>query len=278
MGQALASYFVKKNYEVTGIARKNANINIDITSDNSVLEILNQNNYDVIINTVAIVNHKLCEDDIGFAYKVNSHPASIIAEHSKKTGAYFIQISTDHYYSGDNNLLHKETDTIKLLNEYARTKYCAEIFTLLNAGSLVVRTNIVGFRNGDAPTFVEWIINNLQNNIQMALFNDYYTSSIHVKQFAEILGDIIIKKPSGILNIAARECFSKELFIRTIADKLGLSLKNSNTDSVFNSGLVVRAESLGLDVSKAEKIIGYKFPVLNEVIESLCNEYNGNYR
>lgn len=273
LGQALVSYFKEKKYKVTGLARKNADINIDITSDVSILEILNQTNYDVIINTVAIVNHKLCEDDYGLAYNVNARPASIIAEYSRKSGSYFIQISTDHYYSGDGNLLHKETDEIKLLNEYARTKYCGEVFALSNPNSLVIRTNIVGFRKQESPTFVEWVINNLENNVPMTLFNDYYTSSIHVKQFAKILDDITSKKPVGILNVSARECFSKEKFIKSLALKLGYSLENSKSDSVLNSGLVARAESLGLDVTKAENIVGYSFPDLNEVIQSLFDEY-----
>ncbi len=273
LGQALASSLSLKNFQVTGVARKNADINIDITEDESLLNVLKNDDYDVIINTVAIVNLKTCNDDPGLAYKVNSRPASIIANYAKNNGAYFIQISTDHYYSGDKDLLHKETDNIKLLNEYARTKYCGEVYALTSPKALVIRTNIVGFKNSESPTFVEWIVNNLENNTSMNLFNDYYTSSISVKQFSNILYDIILKRPAGILNISSGECFSKEAFIRALADKLDFSLGNSKSYSILKSGLTDRAESLGLDVSKAESIAGYKFPGLDEVIQEICNEY-----
>ena len=36
---------------------------------------------------------------------------------------------------------------------------------------------------------------------------------------------------------------------------------------------VPRAESLGLDVTKAESLLGYKLPSLGEVIESVVCEY-----
>ena len=37
-----------------------------------------------------------------------------------------IHISTDHYYSGDGSKLHKESDEIKIVNTYAKTKFEAE--------------------------------------------------------------------------------------------------------------------------------------------------------
>jgi hypothetical protein len=40
-----------------------------------------------------------------------------------------------------------------------------------------------------------------------------------------------------------------------------------------NTSTIKRNDSLGLDVSKAEKILAYKLPTLSEVINNLAIEY-----
>ncbi len=274
LGQALLKFFNKKKCNVLGLARKNADVNIDITNDKELLDFFENNNFDIIINTVAIVNHKFCEDNPGLAYQINSHPASVISEYTKIKGNYFIQISTDGYYSGDKNLKHKESDNIKLLNEYARTKYAGEMFALTDPNALVVRTNIVGFRGTPSqPTFVEWVINSIKNNDEMTLFDDYFTSSISVSQFSEALYSLVLKKPSGIFNLAGNHVSSKADFIQNLAKEFDLELKNPKIGSVESLVSSKRADSLGLDVSKAESLLGYNLPDLKSVIKQLKKDY-----
>jgi dTDP-4-dehydrorhamnose reductase len=218
-----------------------------------------------------------CEEKPDSAYLINALPASIIAEMTAKTGIYFIQISTDHFYTGDCNRKHREEDPIRLLNEYARTKYAAEKFALTCPSSLVIRTNIVGFRDkSEVPTFLEWAIQNIEKDAPMTLFGDYFTSSIHVTQFSSSLLDIIEKKYTGVLNIASREVFSKNTFICALAKRMGYTLTNTNIGSVLDlGGELNRAESAGLDVRKAETILGYELPTLDDVITSILEEYEG---
>jgi dTDP-4-dehydrorhamnose reductase len=220
-----------------------------------------------------------CEEKPDYAYLINARSASIISEIAFKNGIYFIQISTDHYYTGDSNLKHTEEHPIRLINEYARTKYAAERFALTSPNTLVVRTNIVGFRNKfKDPTFVEWAIQNIENDSQMTLFDDYFTSSIHVTLFSSALLDIIDKNYTGVLNLASRDVFSKKTFICALAKKMGYPLTNVKEGSVFDARDISRAESLGLDVEKAETILSYELPTLDDVITSIVEEYEGGIK
>jgi dTDP-4-dehydrorhamnose reductase len=275
LGQALLKEIKLRNLSVVGVARSGADVNFDISDDNAVIAFIRNNKFFTIINTCAIVDYRLCEEDKKLAYLVNARPSSILTNLAKETNAYYIFISTDGYYNGDRGLKHKESDGILLLNEYTRTKYCGEFFTLTNPDSLVIRTNIVGFKGRqNQPTFVEWVIDSLKNNIPMTLFNDYYTSSISVTQFSKVLCDLIQKKPSGIINLASSQVSTKAQFIQKLAEKFDFRLNNTKIGSVNMINGPKRADSSGLDVSRAEKILGYSLPNLEEVIAQLKKEYD----
>lgn len=272
LGQELTRYLSNLGNDVVGVARENADYNFDVADDEKLLNCFETEKPDVIINSVAIVNLNECESEKGKAYIVNSRPAGIISNYCLENDIYFIQISTDHYYYGDADKKHLETDEISLLNEYARTKYLAEVLTLTNPHSLVIRTNIVGFRCGKNATFVEWALNSLKSQEKINVFEDYYTSSIDVHNFSRILYDFIEDKPSGIYNIASSETFSKKDFIFSLADSFNLSHSNCYPSKINNDGLI-RATSLGLNICKVENAVGYKLPTLKEVTDSLKESY-----
>lgn len=277
LGKALVNEAREKNIKVIGLSRSSKNTHIDITDEKILRKLIKQLKPDVIINSAALVSIEECEKNPGLAYLVNAKGAGLLADIARELDAYFIHISTDQYFIGDKDKRHSEEDNVVLLNEYARTKYAGEAFVLRNAEALVVRTNIVGFRNKrDRLTFVEWIIKTLKTNQNITLFTDYFVSSIHVKQLAVSLFNLLQKKPAGILNIGSSEVFSKKEFIIALAKSLNLSLANAKNGSCLDGKMVPRAESDGLDVSKAEKIIGYSLPTLTEVVQSLKKEYLEN--
>ncbi|MFZ3138506.1 MAG: SDR family oxidoreductase [Thermodesulfovibrionales bacterium] len=275
LGQALLKETQNRNYSAIGIARKNADICADIMNDSVLRKILSTTKPDVVINTVAVVNLDECENNAAYAYLVNARPASILSDMCNRIDAYYVHISTDHYFTGDKDKKHDETYPVKIVNEYARTKYAGEFFALLNPQALVVRTNIVGFRNlKDHPTFLEWVIESLKKDIPITLFEDYFTSSINVTQVSTHLFDLINKRACGVVNLASREVKSKKDFIEAIAHRLNIHLSRIEIGSVFNLHGVPRAESLGLDVTKAENILGYRLPTFEQVISSIIKDYS----
>jgi len=273
LGKTLTAQANIRNFEVIGAARSGTDISLDIIDCQALESAVNSVQPQVIINAAALTDPALCEKDPSQAYLVNARSVGLLSEISRKIGAYLVQISTDHYFTGDNSARHTESNPVHLVNEYARTKYAGEKFALTYHQSLVVRTNIVGFRHKGASTFIEWIINSLENASPMILFSDYFTSSLHVSQFSSALFDLLEKKAYGILNLASRDVFSKRTFIEAIAVRLGYLLANARVGSVLEVSGPLRAESLGLDVAKVEEILGYKMPTMDEVIECVVAEY-----
>lgn len=274
LGMALYQQAKREKITVIGVARSAADRTIDVTSVAALQSLIENENPDIVVNTIAITNLNNCEKDPSLAYLTNTRPASIIAHTCSKIDAGFIHISTDHYYTGDKRKKHGEKFPVFLVNEYARTKYAAESFARTYDRSLVIRTNIVGFKNkADNPTFVEWCIRKLSSAAPLILFDDFFTSPIDVYRFSEILLDLIEKGSTGVLNVAGKDVSSKKEFILELADALHLDNSHTKTGHIDMLEGAVRADSLGLNINKVEKILGYKMPDRYEVINNLVNQY-----
>ncbi|WP_042142581.1 SDR family oxidoreductase [Paucisalibacillus sp. EB02] len=275
LGQALNNDFISENKQVVTVARNQCDYNLDLLNEGKhIIDIIEHENPDVIINSAAIVNLNYCEQNPGDAYTINARLPGLISLACQKTNSYFIQISTDHYYTNDKKKPHTEMDQITLLNEYARTKYAGEIYALNYKNSLVVRTNIVGYRNKpDNLSFIEWIIKSLDSKQPITGYNNYYTSSIDVYSFSAILREIINYKITGILNLASNEVISKYQFIKSFAEILGLQ-DLVNQGELKKEKEILRADSLGLDINKLNTYLKHHtIPSSEEVIMNLIIKY-----
>ena len=145
-GQEFLRQLKSKRYKINGISRTGSDIQLDVLKESKLLlDYFKKIRPDIVINCAAIVSLANCEQNPKVAKDVNSILPGRLAEYSGEIGAKFIQISTDHYYTGDKDKLHKEEDNITIINKYAETKFLGEINALSNENSLVIRTNITGY-------------------------------------------------------------------------------------------------------------------------------------
>jgi dTDP-4-dehydrorhamnose reductase len=262
-----------RGLSAVGVARSNADFSIDLCDDMATACVLDEVEPSVVINCAAMTDVQACERDVGKAYATNARAVRTLAQHCQMRGIYLVQVSTDHFFTGDGAAKHDESVPVRLVNEYARAKFAAEGFALTCPGSLVLRTNVVGFRGWARPTFVEWAMRALDGGETIPLFDDVFTSSIDVGSFVSAALDLIARRASGLLNLASSEVSSKRAFIETLARAFGLSLAATTGGSVASMAGARRAESCGLDVLKAERLLGYRLPGLSEVVDALKAEH-----
>lgn len=273
LGQSIRKEFEQRGYLVIGASRSSKDYSINLLYDDQFKKIFREVNPDIVINSAAIVSVDGCEENLSDAYLINGRFPGIVAENCKEFGAYFVQISTDHFFSGDREKKHSESDNVTLVNEYARSKYIGEQLSLIYDNSLVVRTNVVGFRGKGSDTFVEWIIRCMENQEAMSLYYDFYTSSINSKDFAGILADVIHKKPVGVLNISSSEVVNKKEFILELVKEIYGYIPQYKEESIHSVSKTKRADSIGLDTSYVEEIVGYRMPDFKETICSIADDY-----
>lgn len=281
LGSNLISNYLKKDVEIRGFSKSdtkniinNTIINFD-NLQNELEDIFNTWKPDIIINTIALVNLQACEDDYKVAYDTNARIAYDICKVAKSYGSYFIHISTDHFYN-DNKTKHTENDKLVLLNNYAKTKYEAEKLVLSTyKSSLIVRTNIIGFRNNGIDSFFEWLLTSLKKGVDINLYPNYFTSPISVGDLSILLLLCYEKKLTGIYNITSNEVIDKYSFGIKTAEKFKYSTKNITAKSLDNSKFQIqRALTLGLELSKIEKALQIKMPTIEETLNTLYKEYH----
>tara|TARA_B100001029_G_C15047219_1_gene448037 strand:- start:1080 stop:1958 length:879 start_codon:yes stop_codon:yes gene_type:complete len=273
VGQAFSKVLKAKNINVITVARNNAEYCLDLNNLIQLPKIIKDSKVDLVINCAAIVSLQQCEENPILAKKINSDLVDVIGKSCWDYEKKFIQISTDHFYTDDKKKLHKESDEIKILNQYAKTKRLGEINALKNKDSLIIRTNVTGYRgNKLKPTFFEWLYFSLVRNLSISLFNDFYTSTIDSISLANYVIHSCEKDITGLINIASSECISKMDFALSLAKYLSINFDFYKESSV--KGLrPQRAESLGLDCSKAELILNTKMPNTDEVIKNLVRSF-----
>lgn len=278
LGQSLMEIAKKYNNKVIGVARSNADINLDVLDFNRLESVIKTIKPNTIVNCIAITDINFCENNIEKSYLINAHLVAKIVDICVELDINLIHISTDHFFTNDNIKKHDEKSQVVLLNNYSKTKYAGEQFALSYANSLVIRTNIVGFRYASKKTFVEWVLSSLKKSKQITLFQDFYTSSIDTYSFSKILLNIINADKSiyGLFNIASSEVCSKAEFIKIFAKVFNYKNNRFCLGMVSSAKGVKRAESLGLDVSKIERVLDCKMPTTKEVIISLHKNYKNN--
>ena len=154
------------------------------------------------------------------------------------------------------------------------TKYLAEKLVETYQDSLIIRTNIVGFKDSEkSRSFIEWIIESLKSGRTITMFDDYYTSPVDVRSLSKIILDLSAAGAKGLFNIGSRDVSGKKEFILQFASQFGYDISHAKTGTVKDLTGIQRGESLGLDVSKAEHLLGYRMPLTDEVIANLHNEY-----
>jgi dTDP-4-dehydrorhamnose reductase len=269
LGQALVAEAHRRQIDTVGAGRSGPDVGLDIRDEAALRDAVVQARPTVVINSAALVGLAECESRPDVAYAVNARSVGVLVELCRERSARLVHVSTDHYFSGDGRAKHDEHAPVRLVNEYARTKLAGEAFALTRSDSLVVRTNITGFRgHADAPTFAEWAIAAIEAGERMTLFDDFHTSTMAAGDCAVALFDLIEIGASGLLNVASSQVSSKREFVEGLAAGLRRPLNDPIPGSVL--GLRPRrAESLGLDVARAEQLLERPLPDLRASVETL---------
>lgn len=273
LGQAIAAEARRRGRAVCGVSRHGPDRIADLACIEDIAPLLAEVAPALVINAAAIANIEECERDPVAALAVNARAVLAMSEFCRQAKIPLVQISTDHFFTGNGAALHSERAPVAFANEYARTKFLAEGFAGRVPRALVVRTNVTGLRGWPGrPTFAEWALDALDRRAPLRLFDDFFCSTIDGASFSRALLDLIGSGANGIVNLASRTVASKRDFVHTLARMRGIDLDWDEPASVASLA-VQRAESLGLDVALAERLLGYALPDTDQVCRNLVAQW-----
>ena len=231
---------------------------------------------DVVINCMALVDLIRCEQDQDLARDMHVHIPGKLAQTTEELSGQFVQISTDQVFDGNGKQPYTESDPANPMNNYGRTKWEGErVIMKAYASSLVLRTNIVGFRDiPGKPTFSEWLFHVIADKVSgVTLFDDYWTSSIHVSDFSHILKQMLNHKMTGLWHVASRDASTKYRFGKDLAGELNLDFSHIRRGSLKDANLKPpRPSYLALSVERVEKALKEELPESKDTIRRIVND------
>jgi dTDP-4-dehydrorhamnose reductase len=192
---------------------------VDAVNFDTILRAVATVHPDVVVNTIGIIKQRPEARDPVVSLGVNSLFPHRLALLCGSAGVRLIHISTDCVFSGRRGK-YNETETPDAEDLYGRSKSLGEPQA---AGSLTIRTSLIGHELKTAIGLVDWFMNNTERSVPgyvNAIFSGFPTIV-----FSEILADIIEKHPtlSGLSHISSNP-ISKFDLLRLIADAYGKNI------------------------------------------------------
>lgn len=277
LGQKLVKKLLSKNYRVIATSRGSSKIHIqhsnytyeelDISNFNAIKNVFEKHFPDVIINTAAMTNVDACELHPYDCFIQNTKSVEMMVNvletlQNNQYTPHFIHLSTDFIFDGTKKMLTEE-DVPNPLSIYAKSKLEAE--RIIQQSSLkkwaIVRTILVyGLsQNMSRTNIVLWVKQSLEQKKKISIVTDQFRTPTLAEDLAD--GCILIaeKETTGIFNIGGKDYMSIYELACRVADFFGLDkslIQPSKSTDIQQPAK--RPPMTGLDITKAQRILGYQ--------------------
>lgn len=144
---------------------------IDLEQPGSLARVIGAHRPDVVVNAAAYTAVDQAEDEPELAQRINADAAGEAAGAAREAGAAIIQISTDYVFDGTAREPYRETDSVRPIGVYGRTKLLGEEqVRAANPRHVVLRTAWVYSPFG--RNFVKSIIDMAQTRDRLTVVDD----------------------------------------------------------------------------------------------------------
>jgi dTDP-4-dehydrorhamnose reductase len=210
----------------------------DLTNEQTITNLLNQFQPDLIINASAYTAVDKAETEVELAFAVNARAPEIMAQYAAKYGAIFLHYSTDYVFDGEKCGFYLENDLRNPLGVYGKSKAAGEeaiakVFTNSITGQYAIfRTSWV---YGDGGNFIRTILRLAKDRQELKVIEDQYGVPTSAQWLAKVSLDLAIDAqgalrgfPSGIYHaVPAGETswYGLATLAVQVASEAGTSLK-----------------------------------------------------
>jgi len=248
----------------------NARDNMSALDLNNNLELLlDKLKPDVVINCTGMANVDLCERFPEKSWRLNCAMPLLIAQKCSVRSIKYVHISTDHFFN-ESGIKLKEVDHAAHCNQYSFAKLSAELFVkTANRQSLIVRTNFFHFNLKSPKTFLDHLVNEIQNGKTIYSFSDVFFTPISTSLLALYVKELVEIDYAGIINISGPDTLSKFEFHNAVLAAVNLPTELHLPATLESIGLpAVRPHFMALDNTLLQKILGVIVPSVYDMINS----------
>ncbi|HIF9150950.1 TPA: dTDP-4-dehydrorhamnose reductase [Photobacterium damselae] len=170
------------NTEILAVDRNE----LDITSQVDVIKAVNEFKPHIIINAAAYTAVDKAETEVELSYAINRDGPLYLAQAAENVSAALLHISTDYVFSGNNDGIYIETDTVDPQSVYGKSKLDGEQVVLDNCSrAIILRTSWVFGENGN--NFVKTMIRLAQQRDELGIVADQFGGPTYAGDIAAAL-------------------------------------------------------------------------------------------
>jgi dTDP-4-dehydrorhamnose reductase len=176
----------KRGTELTGLARPR----FDITLPDQIEAALWALAPEIVINAAAYTAVDSAETDAARAFAVNAHGPGLLAQECRRRRIPLIHLSTDYVFDGASARPYRESDPIRPINAYGRSKAAGEAAVGLHQPHhIIVRTAWVYASHG--RNFVRTILRLAHERKELSVVSDQLGSPTAAADIAAAIVEIV---------------------------------------------------------------------------------------
>jgi dTDP-4-dehydrorhamnose reductase len=233
---------------------------LDITNNDAVAKFISIEKPQVVINTAAMTNVDLCEDEKKDCDALNVEAVRYLANACVKVDAHLIQISTDFIFDGENGP-YKEEDEPNPLSYYGLSKLKSEQVLQAHSVKWTILRTIIVFGVGEnlsKGNIVLWAKGALAKGDPLNIIDDQFRAPTLAEDLADICILAAKKKAFGIFNASGKDIMSIYEIVERIAKHYGNSTDNLNKISTAKlKQKAGRPPKTGFILDKSINELGY---------------------
>jgi dTDP-4-dehydrorhamnose reductase len=252
-------------------------IDLDITDETAVSEIILEQKPDVVINTAAMTNVDLCEAEKDNCDALNVGAVQFLADACEKIDAHLIHISTDFIFDGEDGP-YKEDDEPNPLSYYGLSKLKSEHLLQAHSVKWTILRTIIVFGVGEnlsKGNIVLWAKGALEKGEPFNIIDDQYRAPTLAEDLADACILAATKKASGVFNASGKDIMSIYEIVERIAKHYGNTTENLNKISTATlNQTAVRPPKTGFVLDKSREVLGYNPHSFEECLAIIEKQLN----
>jgi dTDP-4-dehydrorhamnose reductase len=207
-----------------------------------------------ILHTASMTEVDACERDPEAGFAANVTSSANVARAARRMGAHLVHVSTDYVFDGEGGP-YDEAAVPNPRGVYALTKHMGEqAARAFVPSAAIARTAVVfGWPEAGRPNFGSWLVAALQRHQVVRLFEDQFVSPTLAESVAAQLGELTVRKLSGIWNTCGAEVVDRVTFGRALCAQFGFDESLLRPVRMADAKLAsARPRCSGLLVGKAQ--------------------------
>ena len=274
LGTSLCEVLSNKSILATGrvmtLTEKYHCMELDITNQENVKELIRNYKPDIIIHLAAMTDVDGCEKNPETAFEINVGATENLL---KNFNGKFIYVSTDYVFDGEEGPYY-EDDKVNPVSVYGKTKLYGE--NLVQESDLewiILRSNIIfSYNDRTKASFVNWVVDSLKKKQMITVVNDQWNNPTWTNDLANVMSMMIEKNISGIYHYGGGDFLNRYEFAKMIASAFSLDRELIKPITTLElNWLAQRPLKSGLYTNKIELDLGIEPLPIQKALDKMVS-------